>query len=473
VTSVADVANWSAADKKRALEVARARANPERKAWYCTRGRICDGKPHKGFEYPHARGDQWPPREIDWLTWLILSGRGSGKTRTGSEWVRTITKYVPRIALIGRRGPDVRGTMVEGESGLIAVCERAGVDYDWQPSKKEFTFGNGAKAFGYSAEEPDTLRGPQHGAAWADEPAHFDLIEEVWDNLLFGLRLPGLPGGAKILATSTPVPSKWVKATKADRKTIHISVPTYINLDNLDPTFRQNILDKYEGTRKGKQELMGQVLNDVEGALWNDTMFQKAEVGFDWHDCERIVVAIDPAGTKNKRSDETGIVVVGLYRGCYYVLHDATGKYTPNDWANKAIDLHESYEADCILAEKNYGGDMVKATIDNALKERKIIARVKVATAQKSKKLRAEPVVGLYEQQKVKHYGNCADIEDEMCTWIPGKGDSPNRVDATVWAIGELAGEVGETSIASPVGRAIPRTQHTRSVNSIPRRRIA
>jgi phage terminase large subunit-like protein len=448
------VKNWDAKTQQKALEVIKRRTSPDREAWYCDRGRSCDGKPHEGFDYKHARGDQWPPVGT-WDYWLIMSGRGSGKTRTGSEWVRTISSKVDRIALIGRRGVDVRATMIEGESGLIYACERAGVDFEWEPSKKEFHFGNGSTAYGFSAEEPASLRGPQFGAAWLDEPAHMDLIEEVWAMLLYGLRLPGLPGGAKALLTTTPLPTPWVKKMWKDPLTARVRVNTAINEDNLDEGYIRRVILPKRGTREGRQELEGMILEDVDGALWKMSMITHAPMDFEIDKLARIVVYIDPAGSKNKRSDETGIVVAGIAAGTCWVLEDATGKYTPNGWANRAIDLYQKYNADAIGAEHNFGGDMVQATIENALKERGEFARIIVSRAMKSKKSRAEPVVGLYEQKRVIHMqgADLADLEEEMTTWIPGKGDSPNRVDAMVWAITELAKPEGITTIASPVGK--------------------
>src|ERR671926_1593944 len=313
----------------------------DRKVWFCKRGRNCGGNPHEGVEYNHARPDQWPPVGTEWFVWLVMSGRGAGKTRTGSEWVRKITSHVGRIALVGRRGPDVRGTMIEGKSGLITICERAGfkygTDFEWLPSKKEFRFPNGAKAFGYSAEEPDTLRGPEHGAAWLDEPAHMPLIVDVWDNLLMGLRIEGLPGGAKALCTSTPLPTKWLKELRAEPTTVTVVVPTHVNLDNLDPNFRRTVIDRYEGTRRGRQELYGEILEDVEGALWSAAIIDDHRDGnVTAEDMDRVVVAIDPSGTSAKNRDETSITVTGKRGNDYFVLADLSGHYTPDGWAEAA-----------------------------------------------------------------------------------------------------------------------------------------
>src|SRR5690606_13570824 len=200
--------------------------NPPR-IWYCKRGRTCDGKPHEGVEYPHARGDQWPP-EGSWRYWLCLSGRGAGKTRLGAEWVRKMSEHAPYIAMVGRTGPDVRNTMVEGDSGLIRVCEAANIGYTWEPSRALFTFANGCKVYGFSAEKPDRLRGPQYSLGWLDEPAHMAAIQEVWDNLMFGLRIK-IPGGTKVLVTSTPKPIPWLKKMVNHPKARIATVSTYAN----------------------------------------------------------------------------------------------------------------------------------------------------------------------------------------------------------------------------------------------------
>lgn len=467
-----DPTKWKPEAQERAAAEIQRKLSQDRKIWFCKRPRPrlvpqpggkweivggCDGQPHDGAPYPHARADQWPPPGVDWLLWLVLSGRGAGKTKTATEWVRSITTKVPAIALIGRRGVDVRATMIEGAgSGLIAACERAGMDYTWEPSKREFTFGNGCKAFGYSAEEPDSLRGREHGAAWADEFCHMPLLEEVWSNLEFTLRVPGMPGGAKILATSTPLPSQFLKEQIAKPSTRRVTVSTSANLSNLDPGMRERILAAYAGTRKGRQELEGEILEDVEGALWSDDLIRVMQQTPE--ELERRIVAIDPAGTANRRSDETGIVTVGKNGREGFVLADDSGKYTPTGWADKAIDAYLLWGADAIIVEKNFGGDMVRTTIERQAESRGVLVRVIVTTATKSKQLRAEPIVALYEQKRIYHTVHHEKLETEMLTWVPGKGDSPNRIDALVWGLGELFGKNGPATVANPakMGRRLP-----------------
>jgi phage terminase large subunit-like protein len=452
-----DISKWDEKSKAKVLAALEAEKKTK-KVWYCKRGRYCDGRPHDEYDYPHARGDQWPPPGVDWFVWMILSGRGSGKTRTGAEFLRKMSEHVGRMAMVGRRGPDVRGTMVEGESGLIAVCERAGVQYDWQPSKKEFRFGNGALVTGFSAEEPDTLRGPQQGVAWLDEPAHMPQIQEVWDNLLMGLRVDGVPGGAKVLLTSTPLPIEFIKKLREDKRTVTVSVPTHVNLHNLDPQFRQNIIDKYEGTRLGRQELYGEILEDVEGALWNGDLiepYRTPEVTAE--DMERIVVSIDPAGTSSKKRDETGIVVVGRRGRDLYILADRSDHYTPDGWAKAAWDAFDQYGADKIVAEKNYGGEMVRSTLRNHRDKAKgfVDAEPALVHSRRGKVLRAEPVVGLYEQGRVHHVSVFEGLENQMTTWVPDVGDSPDRVDALVHGVTELSGIAQAAQVAVPTGQKL------------------
>lgn len=459
---------WDEKSRIRANEILKGSASKNKRAWFCANpGRKCNGKPHDGYDYKHARGSQWPPPGADWETWLIMAGRGFGKTRTGAEWIASISSRVPRIALIGQDVSSVRQVMIQGESGLISVCENAGIGYEWSPANKEFRFENGSIAYGFSAEEPDALRGPQFGAAWADEPAHMPKIQEVWDNLTFGLRLPGLPGGAKAICTSTPIPGKWLKELIADAGTRMTRGSSSENLDNLDESYKRRVIYRYQGTRKGRQELEGEYLEDVPGALWQNELIRRPIVYLELNDFDRIVVAIDPAGSTNKRSDETGIVVVGKLNNEAYVLEDLSGKYSPQGWAEKADAAYRHWMADAIVAEKNFGGDMVKTTIQSTGTK----ARVLVKTATRSKQVRAEPVVALYEQNRVWHNGVFTELENEMLTWVPGIGKSPNRIDALVWAIEDLIDVNDNRAVfASPL-RSTPAPNSAISTINMPPRR--
>lgn len=466
MSEYSDFENWSPADKERFVEEIKRRTEGERRVWYCKNpGRKCNGQPHDGYPYPHARGDQWPPVGADWFLWFLMGGRGSGKTRSGAEYTRAVTQRVGFLALIGATSTDIRETMVEGESGLVRVFEKAGEKIHYEPSKRRITFPSGARANLFSAEEPDRLRGPQHEYFWGDEPAHWPLAQDVWDQLLFGLRLGKRPHG---LFTSTPLPSKFVKERAKDPKTRVVRASTFANLSNLAPTFRETILERFEGTRLGRQELEGEILGDVEGALWSEGNLIRSSMGRE--DFERIVVAIDPAGTANKRSDETGIVVVAKKGRLGYVLEDRSGKYSPQGWAEEADRMYRVWKADAIVAEKNFGGDMVKTTIESTDTH----ARIIITTAARSKELRAEPIVALYEQGRVFHNGKFPELEDEMLTWVPGQGKSPNRVDALVWGLTELFDNPGESKIVRPkgtVGRARPDGVGRRAYLSLGRRR--
>jgi len=454
--------DWSPKARAAALEALEERRKNVRRAWYCTLpgpgdtrvpGRACNGRPHEGYMYAHARADQWPPPRGDWFVWMLRGGRGSGKTRSGAEWARTMSKKTPRMALVARTTGDVRDTLIEGESGLQSVCMNAGEKIQWEPSKHRVTFENGAIAQTYSAEEPDRLRGPQHGAGWCDEPAHYPAIDDVWSNLLLGMRLGNDP---KIALTTTPKTNEWMRELIKEKDTVAVRASTYENLENLAPSFARTVLKRYEGTRLGLQELHGELLEDVEGAMWDPTMIHQDYMPLD---LDRIVVAVDPAGTKNARSDETGIIVVGRKGDVFWVLEDLTAKMSPNEWATAAFKARAKWVADAIVFEKNFGGDMVRQVLDTTLDEhgKKMGEGVRLIEtfASRGKQIRAEPTVGFYEQGRVIHkrYAGLDKLENEQLTWVPGEGASPNRVDALVWGITELAGTSEEASLAAPKGR--------------------
>jgi phage terminase large subunit-like protein len=431
---------WSPSARDELLNHLRDAETP-RRVWYCNRGRTCDGEPHDGAAEKHCRGAQYPPPGTDWLTWLNSSGRGAGKTRGAAEYTRKVTEKVQRIALVGPTGPDVRDIMVEGESGLIYVCERAGTPIKWESSKRKITFANGAEAHTYSAEEPDRLRGPQHGFVWGDEPAHWDQVEECWDNILLGLRLGIRP---HVALTTTPLPIPWIRALIGEPGTIVTRESTYANIGNLPKVFADTIIKKYEGTRKGKQELLGEILDDVEGALWTQKMVQDALALHIPERFDRVVVSVDPAGTSKERSDETGIIVLGRYEDLVYILADHSGKYTPDGWAQKVATVYDLFSADVVVAENNYGGEMVTSTLRNARK----FMRIQEVNSRRGKLIRAEPVVALYEQQRIKHVAELTTLEDQLLSWIPGKGSSPDRLDALVHGVHALVRTERPTSMA-------------------------
>lgn len=435
---------WTPTAQEKARDQLRIALGSEWKPFYCTRPN-CDGHPHDVWAFKHARADQHPPRG-NWLTWLVRGGRGSGKTRTGSEWTHRRKNVSPRIALVAATGPDGRDIIVEGESGILATAPPDDRP-DWEPSKKQLTWRNGAIAHVFSAEEPDRLRGPQHYDAWLDEPAHYPLVDEVWSNLLLGLRLGASP---RICATTTPRPTPWMKQLVTSPDTVSVVVSTYANLDNLAPTFAEHILTRFEGTRKGRQEIHGEILADVEGALWQWEDIDDNRVD-EWPDnYDRVVVAVDPAGSSGKRSDETGIVVVGAKDQHFYVLADYSGKYSPTGWADRATGALETFSGDIIVAEKNYGGDMVKSTLTNSDQS----SRIQLVNSRRGKVIRADPIVALYEKGRVHHVGLMQDLEDQLISWVPGQ-DSPDRLDALVHGITALAKVVAPAAIATPTQRRL------------------
>ena len=376
-----------------------------------------------------ARKSQLPP-EGSWHTWLILAGRGWGKTRVGSEQVRAWQEMgFSRFALVGQTPAEVRDVMIEGESGILA-CSPPWNMPKFEPSKRKLTWPNGAFAMTYSAENPDLLRGPQHEKAWVDELAKFKYITETWDNLILGLRIGEDP---QALVTTTPRPSKVLREMISDPKTAVTRGSTFENVANLATPFLDVILSKYEGTRLGRQELYAEILDDNPGALWNRNIIDKHRVSKK-PELRRIIVAIDPAVTSRATSDETGIIVAGLGTdGHGYVLEDVSMRASPDTWAKAAVAVYSKWEADRIIGEANNGGDMIESTIrtvDRSVSYRKIWAT-------RGKQIRAEPIAALYEQGKVHHIGYFPALEDEYCEWEPGM-ESPNHLDAAVWALTEL-----------------------------------
>lgn len=432
------------------------RMSTTRRVWFCG-DRHCSGRGHDKFDYPHARGDQYPPPGMDWLTWLLRGGRGSGKTRTGSEYSRYISKKIPYMALIGPTGPTLRGVMIEGPSGLIVACEQAGEEYHYEPSKQRFTFASGAYATLFSAEEPQRIRGGNFGFVWGDEPAHWDDPQETWNQALLALRVGRRPHA---LATTTPLPNDFMRDLIAKPNTVSVGVSTHANLHNLAPNVAKEILSQFTGTFFERQEIYGEMIDDREGALWSSEQFRDADFYFDWDDVagtlDRIVVGVDPAGSQNKRSDLTGIVVGGKRGDVLYAIDDLSGKYSPAGWARKAIMAYEMYKADAIVVERNYGGDMVRAT----LKAEKFGGRIIEAKATDGKRVRAEPISAKYEQHLARHRlrtptAGVAKLESEMVSWIPGEGKSPNRVDAWVWAASSLSRGGGVASLGNPGSQII------------------
>ena len=383
-----------------------------------------------------ARPEQIAP-DGDWLAWVINAGRGFGKTRAGSEWVREqVNAGRQRIALIGETYKDLVEVMVYGDSGIASVFP------DHQKPKivanpnVQITFHTGAVALGYNATQPDQLRGPQFDAAWADELAKWKKARETWDMLQFGLRLGERP---QVLVTTTPRPIPVLREIMARKTTVVTTGSTFDNAANLAESFIAEIRDRYEGTRLGRQELFAEVLDDLPGALWTRPMFEDHRIKAA-PEMQRIVVAVDPSGTAGDSDDgdSIGIVVAGKgVDGRAYVLADRTCKLSPDGWGRRVVAAYHEFGADRIVAERNFGGAMVQhviRTIDSK-------ASYKEVTASRGKVMRAEPIAALYEQGKVSHLGGLEALEDQCCLIGPdgyiGEG-SPDRVDALVWALSEL-----------------------------------
>lgn len=369
----------------------------------------------------------------DWRVWLILAGRGFGKTRTGAETIRELVDAgsVKHIALVGRTAADVRDTMVEGESGLLSVYPPAQRPR-YEPSKRRVTFHNGAVATAFSADEPDRLRGPNHDFAWADELAAWR-YPEAWDMLMFGLRIGKKP---QAIVTTTPKPTPLIRRLVAiEDGSVHITKgSTFDNKANLAASFLEEVVARYEGTRLGQQELYADILDDVEGALWNRDILESSRVT-EHPDLVRVVVAVDPAAGSKADNAETGIVVVGLGSdGHAYILEDNSIRGTPNDWGRAAVAAYNKFKADRIVAEANQGGDMVAHTLRTV----DPTAAIKMVHASRGKRTRAEPVAALYEQGRVHHQGFYSELEDQLCGWIPDHALSPDRLDALVWGVTDL-----------------------------------
>lgn len=394
-----------------------------------------------------ARPQQIAP-EGDWNTWFINAGRGFGKTRAGVEWVRSKVKSgARRIAAIAATNSDIERVMINGESGFLARCWSGDKTNKgavmgkpvWSPTKRLLTWENGAYVQFFSAEEPERLRGPQFEACWCDELAAWNRDRDTWDMLQFTLRLGKHP---QVCVTTTPKPTKLVRDIMKNPKTVVTYGSTFDNSANLAATYLEAVKTQYEGTRLGRQELYAEVLDEAYGALWSRELLSQCEVEVDdplefSQTLNRVVVSVDPAVSSNSESDMTGIVVAGQdVNGVCYILQDATDRYTPEGWAAKAVELYNLYGADRIVAERNQGGEMVRYTfksVDETIP-------IKLVHASRGKFARAEPVSALYERGRVKHVKGLDALEDQMVQWEPlGSIGSPDRLDAMVWAVTELA----------------------------------
>lgn len=391
-----------------------------------------------------ARLNQLPP-EGDWRIWLILSGRGFGKSRAVNEWALEQAQRYPksRGALVAATAGDVRDVVVEGESGILNIAPPDFVP-KYEPSKRRLTFPNGSIATTFSADEPNRLRGPQFHWAICDELAAWR-FETAFDNLLMGLRLGHDP---RLAISTTPRPVPLIRRLLNDATCTITRGTTYENAANLAPAFLDAILSRYSGTQLGRQEIEGQLLEVVEGALWKREWIDDHRVS-SVPDLLRVVVSIDPAVTATTTSDETGIVAAGaaIIDGVLhgYILDDLSLKASPDNWARQAVAGYHKHEADRIIAEVNNGGDLVEHTI-RTVENGVPITSVR---ASRGKATRAEPITALYEQGRVHHVGVFGPLEDQMCGWTPDSHDSPDRIDALVWALHDLLLE--NPPVAAPV----------------------
>jgi phage terminase large subunit-like protein len=392
-----------------------------------------------------ARAKQLPP-EGDWSTWVVRAGRVFGKTALGSGWINERALAYPkrRIALCARTPAEARDVMIEGPSGILQNSHPAQRPL-YEPSKRRLTWSNGSWATIYSDEEPDQLRGFSGDTGWLDEFAKFKNPEDVWDNLQFGLRELS-NDRPRCLITTTPRPLDILKRIEAMDSTRRVVGSSYENKACVDPKFFEDIASRYEGTRLGRQELNAEILDDVPGALWTRSILDKIRHRGPTPDFKRVVIGVDPSGTGgDDQGNRVGIVAVGLgVDGCGYVLADYTCSLSPDGWGRRVIECSDRFNADRIVAERNFGGAMVEHVIRTVRKT----ASIKMVTASRGKSARAEPVAALYEQTgpdgkpgRVRHVGNVPDLEDQQINFTSEGyvgGGSPDRVDALVWSVSDL-----------------------------------
>jgi phage terminase large subunit-like protein len=385
-----------------------------------------------------ARGDQRLP-DGDWIYWLILAGRGAGKTRAGAEAVRTWVQDFPIVNLIGSTHDDVRDVMVQGDSGLLKTCPRHERPI-YRRSRGRLDWPNGAVSLLFSAEEPDRLRGKQHMKLWCDELAAWR-EPEAFEQALLGLRLGVKP---QAVITTTPRPSRIIKQLSQDRDAVVMRATTFANTFALAPGFVQRITARYEGRAIGRQELFAEILEQTPGALWNRELLQRQRVALDMapEDYAEIVVAVDPPAKSGERADECGIVVAAKHAaGHVYALADLTSQgETPGQWSARVVSAFRRYKANRVVAEANNGGDMVK----DVLRRDEANLPVKLVHATRGKFLRAEPVAAAYERGLVHHVGVFEKLEAQLCALTSdfdrATSGSPDRADALVWAVSDLLG---------------------------------
>jgi phage terminase large subunit-like protein len=388
-----------------------------------------------------ARPNQLEPTHRPWVNWLVMAGRGFGKTRVGSEQVRKWVKDFPIVNLIGPTAADVRDVMVRGigaGSSIMEVCGR-NERPEYEPSKRRLTWNNGAVSLLFSAEDPESLRGPQSMKMWWDEPPASKYPDQVMEQIDFGLRLGSNP---QIIFTTTPKPIKLIKSLVKNPNTVVTTGSTYDNRSNLAKNFFDSIILKYEGTRLGRQELNAELLEDRPGALWTLARIDQDRVQV-CPPLQRIVIAVDPAVTSGEDSAEWGIVAAGQgpspagadWPPHYYIFDDLSLKASPEQAAIVVVNAYKAHKADRIVAEVNNGGDMVEAI----LRTKSLDFAYSAVHASRGKLTRAEPIAALYEQHRVHHVGAFGILEDQMCDYVPFLSKSPDRMDALVWGISALS----------------------------------
>lgn len=388
-----------------------------------------------------ARREQMPP-PWDWYIWMMLAGRGFGKNWAGSNWFidRHATGDIKNSAVVAATASDLRRYCIEGPSGILALAP-SWFYPDYQPSKSKLVWPNGGTTLLYTSEKPERLRGPNFELAWVDELASWKYVEETWSMLQLCLRI----GSPQVLITTTPKPKKLLRDL-IKRLGVDVAVTrgsTYDNKLNLSKKFLEEINTQYKGTRLERQEIFGEILDEFEGALWNYKLLDECRVT-EHPIFNRCGVGVDPAITAHEDSDKTGIVSGGIANGQGYITGEYSLRGSPEAWARKVIAVYKETGADFIVAEKNQGGDMVEATIKAVDPN----ANVRLVHASRGKITRAEPIAAMYEQHRIHHVGTFADLEDEMCLFLPGEPKvSPDSTDALVWLMSEL---MGGPNIVSP-----------------------
>ena len=391
-----------------------------------------------------ARKKQLAP-DGDWHIWMILAGRGFGKTRLGAEDIAMYAMRYPNsnLAVVAPTHGDLRRVCFGGPSGLLSVIPKecflkSSDQKGYSSSVSEIRLWNGSKITGFAAQEPERLRGPQFHRAWCDELASWR-YPEAFDQLMFGLRLGDNP---QCVITTTPKPTKIIKEL-VERKDAYVTTgSTFENEANLAESALKMLKERYEGTNLGRQELYAEIIEAFEGALWKPALIDEARIQ-EKKEMSKIIVAIDPAVTANQNSDETGIIVVGkCFNNEYHVLEDLSGRHKPDAWGKIAINAFYEWEADVIVAEVNNGGDLVEGLI------RRIDSNISYRSvrATRGKILRAEPIAALYEQRRVHHVGVFSELESQMCSYTGDTTSSPDRLDALVWGLTELSKSKGEVN---------------------------